>query len=284
MDESAELSYRATFRLRDANPQDEAFLSQLYAACHEAEFAPLQLNRNQMEGLLTMQFRAQHQGYKREFPDAKDSIVLHPETGAPMGRLLVDARADALHLVDIALLPSMSGAGIGTSLLEDLKAKAAQSRIPVRLEVRPENPASRLYSRLGFQIIGGGMQVAMEWTPETAKAEMLEAAAQVSLGPVAEAWQGRVGTQYILTNVSWDQGPFVLGLAQFTAAQGPGVGSFSLIFLGPRTPLLAQATYFLAPANAGSQPGEDIPVFLVPIGPKDEVMQYEAVFSSVVDV
>ena len=48
---------------------------------------------------------------------------------------------------------------------------------------------------------------------------------------------------------------------------------FSLLFRGPRTPILPQRTYSLAHAQIGS-----FDLFLVPIGPDALGMRYEAVF------
>lgn len=49
---------------------------------------------------------------------------------------------------------------------------------------------------------------------------------------------------------------------------------FSLVFLGPLRPVLPQRTWDLAHPALGS-----IAIFLVPIGPKDGRMRYEAVFN-----
>ena len=49
---------------------------------------------------------------------------------------------------------------------------------------------------------------------------------------------------------------------------------FSLVFTGPLQPVLAQATIPLEHPSLGS-----IHIFLVPIGPHDGLMRYEAVFA-----
>ena len=48
---------------------------------------------------------------------------------------------------------------------------------------------------------------------------------------------------------------------------------FSLLFRGPRTPVLPQRIYSLAHAQLGT-----FDLFLVPIGPDAQGMRYEAVF------
>ena len=49
---------------------------------------------------------------------------------------------------------------------------------------------------------------------------------------------------------------------------------FSAFFLGPLSPILPQRTWDLAHPALGTRP-----VFLVPIGPKEGRMRYEAVFN-----
>jgi hypothetical protein len=56
------------------------------------------------------------------------------------------------------------------------------------------------------------------------------------------------------------------------AAHGRRV-PFSLLFRGPRTPILPQRIYSLAHAQLGT-----FDLFLVPIGPDAHGMRYEAVF------
>ncbi len=61
--------------------------------------------------------------------------------------------ADDIPELTVALLPRYRGAGTGTHLLTHL-LDAAQQRFPgVSLSVSPENPALRLYQRLGFQVV-----------------------------------------------------------------------------------------------------------------------------------
>ncbi|PIL20231.1 hypothetical protein P775_10525 [Puniceibacterium antarcticum] len=59
-----------------------------------------------------------------------------------------------------------------------------------------------------------------------------------------------------------------LGFAERTG------GAFSVIWQGPLTPVLPQATYRLAQEQIGKQD-----IFLVPIAKKDESIQYEAIFT-----
>lgn len=54
--------------------------------------------------------------------------------------------------------------------------------------------------------------------------------------------------------------------------------AFSLIFLGPKDPILPQKTYHLAHEKLGSGP-----IFLVPIGQNEEGIRYEAAFNRLIE-
>lgn len=54
----------------------------------------------------------------------------------------------------VSLLPSFRGKGIGTVLLEKFLEEIKQRNLPgISLSVQKENPAHRLYERLGFEIV-----------------------------------------------------------------------------------------------------------------------------------
>lgn len=105
------------------------------------------------EGLPPDLVRAQADARAREhaarFPQARDEVVLLD--GEPVGRLLVDRTGTAWRVVDIALLPSAQGGGLGTALLTWVLAEAESEDAAVRLSVHRDNPRARaLYERLGF--------------------------------------------------------------------------------------------------------------------------------------
>lgn len=91
---------------------------------------------------------------------------------------------------------------------------------------------------------------------------------------------GRVGERFDLT-ADVDP-PMVLELVGATEGSelgGPGPEGeerrqFALVFRGPATPVLPQATYSVVHADVG-----ELALFLVPIGPAAEGMQYEAAFA-----
>jgi ribosomal protein S18 acetylase RimI-like enzyme len=97
-----------------------------------------------------MQYRAQQTSYALNYPYAVNEIIR--VDGQRTGRVLTDTSADAVRLIDIALLAVFRGQGIGARLLNELCAAATAAGAPVTLSVRPGNPAQRLYERMGFVV------------------------------------------------------------------------------------------------------------------------------------
>ncbi|MCP2292579.1 GNAT family N-acetyltransferase [Nocardia amikacinitolerans] len=73
-------------------------------------------------------------------------------TGADAGYGYVD---DTTPELAIAVAPRARGTGLGTAMLERLVADAAGRYPAVSLSVREENPARRLYQRMGFADVDG---------------------------------------------------------------------------------------------------------------------------------
>jgi ribosomal protein S18 acetylase RimI-like enzyme len=65
------------------------------------------------------------------------------------------------------LLPGFQRHGVGTAVIEGLKAQAAALGIPVDLDVEKDNPGARkLYDRLGFIQVGETEQEdKLRWGP-----------------------------------------------------------------------------------------------------------------------
>ena len=89
--------------------------------------------------------------------------------GEPAGRLYVRQDPDAVHIMDIALLPEFRGAGVGGELLAELFEVATSRDVVVRIWVEQENRALSLYRRLGFEQVGEhGVYLLMEAAPPAA--------------------------------------------------------------------------------------------------------------------
>ena len=108
--------------LRPITPEDDSFLASLYASTRTEELAQTNWSEEQKAMFCRMQFNAQTVDYRRNYPDASFQII--ERDGVAAGRLLVMRSDDAVHVIDIALLPEHRGAGIGTKLLKELQDEA----------------------------------------------------------------------------------------------------------------------------------------------------------------
>jgi ribosomal protein S18 acetylase RimI-like enzyme len=139
--------------LRSAGPSDEPFLLEmLFRAAHadaDADARPEQLLGNPALARYVVGFGvAGDLGVIAERPEGP--------VGAAWVRLLTgDARgygwvADDIPELAIGVARAYVGGGVGTRLMTELLARA-HARFPaVSLSVRRDNPARRLYQRLGF--------------------------------------------------------------------------------------------------------------------------------------
>lgn len=122
---------------RPVAPGDAAFLAELAAA----RWSELPL-----PGLAELQDRAQRREYVDRWGSEGEHVVLADDT--PIGRVWW-ADDDGRRIVDIVLLPSMQGRGIGSGVVAALVADAGDRT--VRLSVEHTKAAwRRQLERLGF--------------------------------------------------------------------------------------------------------------------------------------
>lgn len=149
------------WRLRPAVSEDEPFLKVLFAETNVAlQMLPLELRPS----LAAMQYRGRQMTYASEFPDAVDSIIVLQESGSPIGRQMIARRNGRVRLIDIALLEPWQKQGIGAEVLRALLTECALEGTRIELHVFKDNPALRLYQRLGFQKIAeDAVSLEMAW-------------------------------------------------------------------------------------------------------------------------
>lgn len=172
--------------LRDASGGDEPWLRALFAACQPVGAALAVLPDDLGDRLLKMQYDARQEQYRLLWPQAVQRVIhvqalgqpgVEPDGAAPdalahrraVGALWADDSAQGMQVLDIAVLPAWRGKGIATRCLQDLLATAARRQLPVRLQVALDNPARRLYERLGFVATGvdDGVNLPMLCRPRT---------------------------------------------------------------------------------------------------------------------
>ncbi len=156
--------------LRRMLDSDLPFLEELYASTRQDELAPVPWSAEQKRAFLRWQFVNQHQYYRQYYPHCEFLIVERTRAGGVerLGRLYVDRWPDQIRLVDISLTPEFRGRGIGRMLMEEILAEGRSTGMRVSIHVEHDNPARRLYDRLGFQHVDtNGVYHLMEWRPDS---------------------------------------------------------------------------------------------------------------------
>jgi len=145
-----------TFAFRSLTPADEPFLwDMLYLALYVPPGQPA-LPR---DVLRHPQIRRYVQGWRQ----ADDMGLLALDGDRPVGaawlRMLTGENRGYGYVdettpeLSIAVLPECRGRGIGSALLARLLEDARSRFAAVCLSVSPENPARRLYERMGFRVV-----------------------------------------------------------------------------------------------------------------------------------
>jgi ribosomal protein S18 acetylase RimI-like enzyme len=151
-------------RLRPVGAGDRAFLVDLYAAVRAPELAHVPWDDATKRAFVVQQFTAQDTHYRRHYPGAALDVI--EVDGVPAGRLYVHRGPRDIRIMDIALTPAFRGRGIGTRLLRALIAEAAETARTLSIHVEMNNPARRLYERLGFRPAGEhGIYLRLELRP-----------------------------------------------------------------------------------------------------------------------
>jgi ribosomal protein S18 acetylase RimI-like enzyme len=152
------------FTLRSARADDDALLRRVYASVREDELAAVQWSAADKDAFLRHQFDAQDAHYREHYEGATFDVI--EVDGEPVGRLYVARWEDEIRIMDLALLPEHRGRGIGTQLLRGLLEEGALTGKRVSIHVEMNNPALRLYERLGFaQAAVNGVYVRLEASP-----------------------------------------------------------------------------------------------------------------------
>ena len=147
-------------------PADDVFLRKVYHSTREDEMKQSGWHPDQIVAFLDQQFQFQDVYYHREFPDASYRII--ERDGQPIGRLYLDRREDEHRIIDIALLGEHRGKGLGGAIMHDILTEARAAGKPVGIHVEQNNPAMRLYQRLGFVKTGeAGLYHLMFWRSKT---------------------------------------------------------------------------------------------------------------------
>jgi ribosomal protein S18 acetylase RimI-like enzyme len=133
---------------RPMDEDDAMLLFELYASARAEELSRTGWKTPQQRHFFRMQAQIQEQHFARHYDHLdRRTICIN---GFSAGRLLVDRTPTGFTIVDIGLLPSFRGRGIGSILIRDLLDEAAELDVTVQLSIPKQNPAVRLCERFGF--------------------------------------------------------------------------------------------------------------------------------------
>jgi ribosomal protein S18 acetylase RimI-like enzyme len=151
------------YRIRPATLRDTGFLADVVLAATAAQGRlPDAFDEPKWRKGFTESTREQVRG---EVAGSTTSVI--ELGGDPVGRLRVTRSPDRIELSGIQLLPRVQGRGIGTAIIEDLKAEAKAAGVPLDIAVEKDNPrARRLYERLGcVKVAEDDQEHKLRWCP-----------------------------------------------------------------------------------------------------------------------
>jgi ribosomal protein S18 acetylase RimI-like enzyme len=147
-----------TYTIRQVTPEDEEILwLMLYHAAHVPEEGKTLAETKTNAGLAKY---VADWGRKGDLGFIAVEADTAHAVGAVWARLFsADDKAysqtdDKTPELAIAVVPEYVGQGIGTLLMQHFLDEAAKHYPAVALNVRADNPALRLYQRLGFEVVG----------------------------------------------------------------------------------------------------------------------------------
>lgn len=160
----AESTRELTLTLAKADDRDhllavyqDSRLEELKQASHWSETEKLTF--------LKFQFDAQAAHYKEHYPQAEFLIINLRDK--KIGRLYIEKTNQQICLMDIAIFHQHRGKGFGRYLVEQILNEAQADLKKVVLHVEPDNFAKKLYTKLGFEVVGEiSFYQKMEWKPK----------------------------------------------------------------------------------------------------------------------
>lgn len=103
-----------------------------------------------IEPLFGWDQRHQEESFAGWFDLQQAAIIM--ADGRDVGWLQASANEREVVLGSLYVIPEMQRLGIGTHILRELMAEARRASKPLTLAVMKNNPAIRLYERLGFRL------------------------------------------------------------------------------------------------------------------------------------
>lgn len=135
--------------IRSITENDFPFLMKVYRSTREKELETTGWTEEEKTKFTDIQFNTQHSYYTNSYIGTEFKII--EVNNVDVGRLYTWRTNDQIRIMDIAILPEHIRRGIGTKILTDLVKESEQTGKKLNIHVEYNNPAVRLYERLGFK-------------------------------------------------------------------------------------------------------------------------------------
>lgn len=158
------MSTPVLLELRPVRPDDEPFLAQLFAFTEQERLALTGADSHTLDKIIRHELAGQQRHYRLLNEDATHCIIL--AQGHAAGRMVFWENRDEIRLAELAITPAFRGLGVGSAVIDTLKAQARHSHRPLRLHVEKYHlrQPRRFYQRLGFHLIEDRQtHLFMEW-------------------------------------------------------------------------------------------------------------------------
>jgi ribosomal protein S18 acetylase RimI-like enzyme len=123
---------------RQATEADLVFLDEMHACCMKSHVAKV--------------YEWDSELFRRTFNPQSTEIVLVDDV--EVGMLQVSLRENELYLGNLLVSPDFQNRGVGTAAIAHVIERSQSIGLPIELQVLKQNPAQRLYERLGFRVVG----------------------------------------------------------------------------------------------------------------------------------
>ncbi len=140
----------ARVQARPVQGTDEAFLRALHAGTRAEEMRATGWSPSRCRAFLDQQFDFQQHHQRVQYPDALFLLLQHD--GQAVGRLSWHSGSHCARLIELSLMPTRRGRGLGSAIFALLAEVADQRGQCIRLHVEPNHPARRLCERNGFVV------------------------------------------------------------------------------------------------------------------------------------
>jgi GNAT superfamily N-acetyltransferase len=134
--------------LRLMQPADEAVFRRLYAEVRAPEMGMTQWPQAEIQAFCNSQYSAQDHHYREYYADLEQWAICRGDD--VIGRIYLATFGGIFILMDITIALAWRGQGIGSCIVADVVRQADLGQREMQLHVEPDNPARRLYQRLGF--------------------------------------------------------------------------------------------------------------------------------------